>query len=204
MTDPLSENVWADLREGVRRFVARRVRDAHAAEDIAQDVMLKVRANLPALPAGERLHAWVIAVARNSVVDHYRARAKDAALAEAEILAADEPSPDPSAELAGCLARMIERLPQPYGEALRLADIEGLSQQELADRAGVSLSGAKSRVQRAREKLRAMLLDCCDIERNRHGGVVDYRTTPRSKDYCGGGDDGGEDGGGGGGDASCG
>jgi RNA polymerase sigma-70 factor (ECF subfamily) len=67
---------------------------------------------------------------------------------------------------------------------LTLTDLDGLSQQQLADRIGLSLSAAKSRVQRAREKLHVMMLDCCDIERNRAGAVVDYQTTPRTPNYC--------------------
>ena len=86
--------------------------------------------------------------------------------------------------------RMVERLPEPYREAMKLADFEGLSQQEVADRTGVSLSGAKSRVQRARRQLREMILDCCHVERDVRGNVVDYETTERTPRYCCGGDDG--------------
>jgi RNA polymerase sigma-70 factor (ECF subfamily) len=81
---------------------------------------------------------------------------------------------------------MVERLPQPYREAVELAEFEGLTQRALADRLGISLSGAKSRVQRAREQLRTMLLDCCRIETDARGGVVDCQRTERSDGYCGG------------------
>jgi RNA polymerase sigma-70 factor (ECF subfamily) len=80
---------------------------------------------------------------------------------------------------------MIERLPEPYREAMKLADFAGTSQQEIADRAGISLSGAKSRVQRARHLLREMILDCCRVEHDIRGNVVDYETTDRSSRYCG-------------------
>lgn len=80
---------------------------------------------------------------------------------------------------------MVELLPKPYREAMRLADFEGLSQQEIADRMGISLSGAKSRVQRARQQLREMILDCCHVERDRRGNVVDYARTDQSSRYCG-------------------
>jgi RNA polymerase sigma-70 factor (ECF subfamily) len=68
---------------------------------------------------------------------------------------------------------------------MKLADIEALSQQEVADRTGISLSGAKSRVQRARQQLREMILDCCKVERDARGNVVDCETTERSSRYCG-------------------
>ena len=71
------------------------------------------------------------------------------------------------------LRRMIDSLPEPYREALVLTEFDGLTQQELADRVGISLSGAKSRVQRGREQLKAMLTECCDFEFDRRGGVFD-------------------------------
>jgi RNA polymerase sigma-70 factor (ECF subfamily) len=181
--------LWAELRERVRRFVGRRVNDGHAADDITQDVMLKVQAQLEALPAGEKLAPWVFRVARNAVIDHYRKRptpahaertgppvVEDAAAEQQEALR----------ELTPCLLPMMRQLPEPYREAMRLADFEGLGQQEIAARMGISLSGAKSRVQRARRHLREMLTHCCNIERDARGGMVDVRRTERSEGYCGG------------------
>jgi RNA polymerase sigma-70 factor (ECF subfamily) len=185
MADPLtSADAWTDLHAAVRAFVARRVRDAHAADDIAQDVMLKVQSQLAAEPsAAEKLDAWVFRVARNAVIDHYRARGDQSPLDASDAIAIEREE-DPAAELSRCVRQIIQRLPPEYALALTLTDLQGLSQQQLADRIGLSLSAAKSRVQRAREKLQATLLDCCDIERNRSGAVVDYQTTRRTPNYC--------------------
>ena len=69
----------------------------------------------------------------------------------------------------------VAGLPEPYREALLLTEYEGLTQQQLAERVGISLSGAKSRVQRGREKLKQILLDCCHVELDRRGGIIDYQ-----------------------------
>ncbi len=69
---------------------------------------------------------------------------------------------------------MIEELPEPYRQAPLMTEYQGLTQKQLAESQGLSLSGAKSRVQRAREKLRDMLLQCCHFEFDRRGGIVDY------------------------------
>ena len=179
---------WAELVGQVRRFVGRRVNDPHAADDVTQDVMLKVQANLGDLPPEERLSAWVLRVARNAVIDHYRARGvRDHAPIDDAKLPDDADVSEQAAaiaELMPCLNKIITRLPEPYRTALTLADLEGLSQQELADLVGVSLSGAKSRVQRARQQLREMILDCCDIVRDGRGGVADVETTERTSRYC--------------------
>ena len=182
-------DMWDDLALRVRRFVATRVSDTHAADDITQDVMLKVQTRLDAMPPEDKLPAWVFAVARNAVIDHYRARAvRDHADIEDVDPVADDTGVEQQAavrELTPCLLRMVEQLPEPYREAMKLADFEGLSQLQIADRAGISLSGAKSRVQRARQHLREMILDCCNVERDARGNVMDYEATERSSRYCG-------------------
>ena len=62
-------DIWVALGERVRAFVRRRVNDAHAADDITQDVMLKVQTLIDRLPPGDRLPAWLFALARNAVTD---------------------------------------------------------------------------------------------------------------------------------------
>jgi RNA polymerase sigma-70 factor, ECF subfamily len=69
---------------------------------------------------------------------------------------------------------MVNELPEPYRQALLLTEYQGLNQKQMAERLGISVSGAKSRVQRAREKLRDMLLNCCHFEFDRRGRIVDY------------------------------
>lgn len=183
------QDIWTELSGQVRGFVGKRVNDAHAADDITQDVMLKLQTQLDALPPDDKLPAWVFRVARNTIIDHYRARAlrqhanienNDPALE-----AGDADLAEAAAKLTPCLVRMVEQLPEPYREAMKLADFEGLSQKAIADRAGVSLSGAKSRVQRARTMLREMIQDCCRVERDGRGNVMDFETTERSARYCG-------------------
>ena len=181
--------IWTELGGRLRRFIGNRVRDSATADDITQDVLLKVQEELHALPPGEKLPAWVFAIARNAIIDHYRSRALRSHADIGDIDAAAE-VPDVERQsairdLTPCLTRMIEQLPEPYREAMRLADLEGISQQKVAARAGISLSGAKSRVQRARQQLREMIEDCCKIERDVRGNIVDFESTDRSSRYCG-------------------
>jgi RNA polymerase sigma-70 factor (ECF subfamily) len=182
------QHIWTELGARLRAFVGSRVGDGHAADDIVQDVLLKVQTQLGALPPEEKLPAWVFAVARNAVVDYYRARAvrDHADIAGVDFAAGEDGAGrDAIAALAPCLARMADKLPEPYREAMKLVDFEGLSQQELAGRMDLSASGAKSRVQRARRQLREMIEDCCRIERDGRGNLVDFETTERSGHYCG-------------------
>ena len=82
--------------------------------------------------------------------------------------------PNLNREIECWLEASIESLPEEYRAALTLSELERLSQQEVADRLGLSLSGAKSRIQRGRSRLRDQLLACCHLEFDHHGNIVDY------------------------------
>jgi RNA polymerase sigma-70 factor (ECF subfamily) len=78
-------------------------------------------------------------------------------------------------ELLPCVAAMVDGLPDTYREALRLTEYEGLSQKALSVQLGISFSGAKSRVQRAREKIKQQLLDCCHFQLDHAGRIINYQ-----------------------------
>ena len=59
-TETLQE-IWAELGTRLRRFVGNRVNDSHTADDLTQDVLLKVQAQLGDLPPDDKLPAWVSA-----------------------------------------------------------------------------------------------------------------------------------------------
>jgi RNA polymerase sigma-70 factor (ECF subfamily) len=171
--DRASERIWNDYHARLRGFIAARVDDPAEADDLLQEVFLRIHRHLGTLDADEHLQGWVYSIARNAIVDHYRRRRPTAELPE-DLQAPDDEQDDVNRELEGCLAPMVAALPEPYHRALRLTELEGLTQRELADMEGLSLSGAKSRVQRGRAMVKAMMLDCCHFEFDRQGRVVDY------------------------------
>lgn len=178
---PATDAVWTDLGADLRRFIRRRVPDDHLADDLLQETLLRVHRNLDSLREGERLAAWVYTIARNVVRDHFRATtAAPVALADHD--PADEPA-DPAAAGPGCrgrawLEQLVASLPETYREAVRLAEIEQLPQQEVANRLGLSLSAAKSRIQRGRTELKQVLDRCCTFEFDRRGNLLDYEPLP--------------------------
>ena len=156
------------------RFVLKRVRDA-AAEDIVQEVWLKAYARQASLRHASKLRPWLYQITRNAIVDHYRAQ-KPSVTFPAELLPQRAQAEEHRAqgELARCLVPLLDQLPETYRQALQLTEFEGVTQREVATRLGLSLSGAKSRLQRARQMLREVLVTCCRVELDRRGGVVNY------------------------------
>jgi RNA polymerase sigma-70 factor (ECF subfamily) len=170
-----------ELHARVFAFVSRRVRSREDAEDIAQEVMLRIHRHSADLEHTERMAAWVHRIAANAIADHYRRPARrELPSGQAGDVPELEPEPaweEPGTdalrrELAACLAPLLEHLPPIYREALVLTDFSGLSQVEAADRLGLSVSGMKARVQRARGQLRDLLLDCCHVELDQRRSVT--------------------------------
>jgi RNA polymerase sigma-70 factor, ECF subfamily len=183
---PPVENVWAEFSDTLKRFILQRVGNEQAAEDILQDVFMKIHAGIAGLSDERRLQGWVYQITRNAIVDFYRKPQPAQDLREDLVaINGDDDDSDVERKLARSLRGMVEQLPEEYRQAMILTAFEGLTQKEVADRLGLSLSGAKSRVQRGREKLRDLLLDCCHLEFDRRGRVIDYHPRVDCCERCG-------------------
>jgi RNA polymerase sigma-70 factor, ECF subfamily len=175
---------WNTLRRRLRGYLRKRVDDG-AVDDVLQDVLLKLHVHEPEAPADERSRtAWALGVARNTAIDHHRTRRASTTL-DTEPAAIDAMDVSASSELSHCLPRMVRLLPDRYRQAVELADLRGWPQHRVAAELGVSTSGAKSRVQRGRQQLAAMLTQCCTVERDGRGGVADFEPTDRASQFCG-------------------
>ena len=183
-----TERVWETFHAPLQQFIRHRVSDDATAEDLLQDVFLNIHQHVDTLRDVKKLESWIYQVTRNAIIDYYRSIRTTTTLEDPEALqlAEDLPDEDVISELFPCVRAMVTSLPAQDRQALILTEYQGLTQKELAKRLGLSLSGAKSRVQRARAKLKQQLLACCHFELDRRGHVIDYQ--PRcaccSTDAC--------------------
>jgi len=190
--------LWQQVHDGLRAFVSKRVANGAEVDDILQEVFERMHRGIGSLKDPQRVLSWVYQIARHAIVDHYRkgVRRKEipSGLAGdmegtglsslAQVINRVGGQREQGAELSGCLRPMIDRLPGDYREAVQLVEIDGLTQQAAAKRLGLSLSGMKSRVQRGRKQLKQMLEDCCLIQLDRRGGVVEFEARGTGCDPC--------------------
>ena len=179
------------LRGAIRAFVLSRVKDPAVADDITQETLLRLTQRLHTLRKAERLEAWVFQIARNAVADHFRG-AKESEPFDEETHGSEleQEAHEPVAvederlrqAVRDYVGSVVANLPEPYRGALQLTEFGGLSQVELARKIGLSVSAAKSRVQRARTMLREEMERCCRWETDGYGAVLDVR--PKSADCC--------------------
>lgn len=179
----MASNMWEQLHKSLRAFIAKRVSNEAETEDLLQEVFLRVHRHAQHLQDRERMVSWVYQITRNAIIDHYRSpqgrRELPAGLAtemeeDLSAKAVEEDEREAKYELSHCLQPMIDRLSGEYREAITLVELEGLTNQEAAQKLGLSVPGMKSRVQRGRQQLRNMLDECCLIELDRRRGVVEF------------------------------
>jgi RNA polymerase sigma-70 factor (ECF subfamily) len=169
------ESIWNEVASQLRSFIRSRVRDPAVAEDILQEVFIKIHQKLPTVRASERLEAWVWRITRNAIADHFRKLRPSEPLPQ-DLAPTSEQSLD-TPDLRPCVRQFVNELPPNYREALLLTEWQGLTQEEMGKRLSLSASGAKSRVQRARSQLKKLLLDCCRLELDCRGNILEM--TPR-------------------------
>ncbi|GIH99566.1 sigma-70 family RNA polymerase sigma factor [Planobispora takensis] len=169
------------MRTRLVAFVAARIDRPDEAEDIVQEVLARISRSPSGLREAGRLEAWVYQITRNAIIDHHRAvtaagRAQHRAAFDRS-LSAEAAEPGALTALSGCLAPMLAQLSEHDRQAITLVDYDGLTQTEAARRLGLSVPGMKSRVQRARTRLRTLLTACCQIAVDARGDVREVRST---------------------------
>lgn len=169
------ETIWIDLNEELYLFILSKVKDENTVKDILQDVFLKVQENLHQLEQTSKLTSWVYQITRNTIIDYYRKKKNDSVLMKNLNLNEDNDQDFEYAKLTDCINRKIENLTKEYKEAIVLTYLKKFSQKQYAQQVQLSYSGAKSRVQKARNILKEDILDCPNVESDISGNILGFQ-----------------------------
>lgn len=169
-------DLWEEFSIPLKKFISKRIIKQQDTEDILQEVFLKINNNIGSLKDKQKLQAWIYTITRNTIIDFYRKvdSKMEIELTEDLIVITDEDS-SMNEEISGCLKPMINNLPEKYKQAIILTEYKNITQKQLSLQLGISVSGAKSRVQRGRKLLKDMILECCSLEFDKNGNVIDYK-----------------------------
>jgi RNA polymerase sigma-70 factor (ECF subfamily) len=171
--------LWQEHKKELRLFILKRVKDEELADDIMQDVLMKIY-NFCISKSGVRnVRSWLFKIAQNTIADYYRKQSKFVIQdALPDIVQEDENLAYKEATLF--ILPMIGFLPEKYALPLKLSDIDNVKQDEIAKRLNLTLSAAKSRIQRARQLLKKEFITCCHIETDPQGNIISFDI----KDNC--------------------
>lgn len=179
-SETAGEILWREFSAPLRKFLRARTQTESDADDLLQDVFVRIHKRLPDLREPAKLQGWVYRIARNAVIDHYRTRKEHLPL-DFE-LESEDPSGRDAVDLTPTLRSFIAALPENYREPLVRHEFQGEPLQDVARALGLSLTATKSRVRRARLILREMLDQCCRFEFDQRGRVIE--ATPRTRCDC--------------------
>lgn len=167
-----TETIWQAFHKELFNFINKRVNDTNVSKDILQDVFIKIHLKLKTLSDNDKLASWVYQITRNSILDHFRKQKTKVPLTD-NLLELEEEKTF-NAELVNCLKPMINQLPADYKDAIMQTEMGSLSQKAYAEKLGISYSGAKSRIQRARQQLHTLFNACCTIEADKYGNITEH------------------------------
>ncbi|MBD3225300.1 MAG: RNA polymerase sigma factor SigZ [Caldithrix sp.] len=169
-----TEKIWENFSYQLRKFILKHVSDQTIADDILQDVFVKIHSNIDGLKDESKIRGWIYQITRNALIDY--SRKKKLILQNMETIEKSEsrsiPGIDQDVDLG--LEEMVHDLPEKYAQALIFTEFKGRTQKELAKELGLSVSAAKSRVQRGRALLRDSLMRCCHFKFDHYGAIIDY------------------------------
>ncbi len=172
------EEIWTDLHQELKKFIFSKVRDIVKSEDILQDVFLKIHLNIHTLSDCSKLTSWVYQITRNTVADHYRKTNLEVQIDGFDF--AEQENEEPLyLSLSNCINEKISKLSAKYKQAILLTYFDKYSQITIAEELNLSYSGAKTRVQRGREKLKDLVVDCKNVVTDNKGNLIAYQNSEK-------------------------
>lgn len=173
-------NRWRELSDALFAFVLKRVGNKEDAEDILQNVYIKLHKNIASLRDEEKLTSWMYQITRNTINECYK-KCYRIKTTEFEDIHNDEVSlscceeENLNEEILKVMLSFIDLLPEHYKEILELFELKKLSHKEIALKLNISENTSKSRVKRGKEKLKNLLDSCCIFETDKYGNIINYK-----------------------------
>lgn len=164
------ETIWKKYVHELQAFLLSRVDEHALVDDLLQEVALKAFVAFDSGRVVKHERAYLYRIAKHVLIDYVNKSSKKPANYPLE--------PEEIAELnehsgMHCLQSMLAVLKPNERDALRMQALEGYSERDIAKHFELSLEGARSRIKRAKKRLRQAYEQCCEIERNHKNEVID-------------------------------
>ncbi len=178
------KNIHNQFYKILFNYISVRVNNRDDAADILQEVFIKIAAKLNSLKDSEKIKSWIFAITRNKIIDYYRKNADNKLVYITEKIINEvktENDEDATKGLDKCLKGFILNLPKEYRDIIIDSELKGIKQKDLVEKYNLAYPSVRSRVQRGRSRLKEMLLNCCKIEVDSRGNILEVT----SKNKCG-------------------
>ena len=169
-------SIYKQFHTELLNYIKGKIRSHEDAEDILQNVFMKISSNLDKLTEDVKLKSWIFTITRNAIIDYYRVNSNKKKLGFTEEITEDIPEHEDSDSTKGldqCMTSMIGLLPDEYRDIIVESEIKGIRQKDLAEKYGIAYPSMRSKVQRGRERLKELFYNCCHIETDTRGNVIE-------------------------------
>lgn len=171
--------LWLEHKNELRNFIQKRVNDTDLTNDILQEVLLKVYNFCISKTGIKNVRSWLFQIAQNTIIDNYRRQSKFSVQDSFQDLAAEDENLA-FKDALNYIKPMLNFIPKEYAKVLKMADLDGMKQADIAKELGLNISTTKSRIQKARQLLKTEFIGCCDFETDVTGNIVSFEI----KDHC--------------------
>lgn len=168
--------IWEELDTKLLFFISRRIKNKEDAEDILQEVYIKLHENISLLKDDQKIVSWIYQITRNTINECYRKcyRLKKVEFEEYHIEMDQEEKDNLNDEVLKNMKQFIEILPEDSKKLIKLYEFEGMSHKEISKKLDIKENTSKSKLKRAKEKLKKQLDECCIFQIDKFGNVLDY------------------------------
>jgi len=167
-------NTWKNLSDKLYKFIHKKIKDKEIAKDILQDVLLKILEKKDTMKNFDNYEGWIFQITRNLLIDYFRKNNRNIDFSLLQNNESNSNSSNIYERFTASLNEFIKDLPPKYKEPLILSDIQGLNQKIIAEKLNLTLTGTKSRIQRARKLLKDNFWECSSFEFDSYGKVIDF------------------------------
>lgn len=168
------EILYEQFRKPLLRYITYKVNDRYVAEEILNDVFLKVSNSIATLEEKTKIQSWIYKIASNQIIDYYR-KHKDILLdIEENFIVANNDADNVYKELECCLSSFLEQLPKQYSDSIKSVYFDELTQQEYAQKNNLNISTVKSHIKRGKESMKIFFEKCCEFEKDKFNNLADF------------------------------
>ena len=194
-SQPDFEDLYRQYYDRIHSFLKRMVGE-HAADDVTQEVFVKVNKALPEFKGRSKLSTWIYRIATNAALDRMRSKAykqecrsdsltdpvdgSEKDIHDRDASGRQAPPVDESAiktEMNDCIREFVDNLSPNYRAVIALSELNDLANREVADILGITLDNMKIRLHRARVALKEDFKEGCDFYSDDSGELSCDRKT---------------------------
>lgn len=167
---------YEELNKKVGAYIRSLTSDKDQIDEVTQEALIKIHKSIDTLQDQEKLTSWLKRIVYTSLMDYHRRQQKKYSTQLQDIPdGTDLENNEGNQALSDCITTLLKNLPDEQRELLEMVELKGISQTQYANELNIPISTIKSRVQRAKQKLKEQITSNCFLKTDSYGNVIDFQ-----------------------------